>query len=279
MEAIAEASGNQPSTDSCSTAVRSTASREPRATGAFFSALNDIRPTYSQGETGLEKEHNDRVTIQRERQERLRRFVAPECRSIGSAQTEYLPLGLSAVYDAIDGWARRLSQPSKHAARIEDWSVPKLGREIKLDAEGSKRLKGRWDGWTFFYHTRASTPIWLVITEAGGRTGSGYVRACSDHGLVMGKVIRKRESCSCLGGKLLHRAHGSCSGGVHHITTISSELSSSRPNLGNGSRAASPGYLEDSARPAPISFAPPTDHACQSREILDRRQGTWSPIP
>jgi len=161
--------------------------------------------------------------------------------------------------------------------------LPAFTREIDLDEEGIRRLKGRWDGWIHFYHARSPVPLWVQVTEVlsaplfdGGVQGLGYVRACTDQGLVMGRVEKTgilhlpRPEALALGSRILLWRSPPDYDDLEGVVLLEIEAGEwLERGLVWLSRALNSASSAD--------FAPPTDYACQSKEILDRRNRAWNP--
>ncbi len=197
------------------------------------------------------------IEIQLTRQERLRTFLAPECQ----------PTSSKAPNGSVS------SSPSEHSKRTTNgtWPKPIFARPIDLDAGARKWLQGRWDGWLHFHDGR-SVRLWFQITDV---EFEGYVKACSDQGMVMGGVtddgvlqLPRPESLAFGSRILLWKSpphYYDLEGVVVLEMEPGQELDSGLVWL---SRALS---LAD--------FPLPSDYPCQDKEILDRRKQPWIPYP
>jgi hypothetical protein len=246
----------------------------------ILAAMSGPRFRFAEGDNSLDAARQ--IAIHHARQERLQSFVAPECRPTRSTTTESSPSGISTAYDEVRRFFERLSQPSNRSIS-QAWPLPAFARKIDVDRDGLKRLKGRWDGWIHFYHVRSSVPLWVQVTEVPYNTdqnnrevGLGYVRACTDQGLVMGRVeengilqLPRREALAFGSRILLWRSppdYDDLDGVVLLEIEPGQWLESGLVWLSRALSSASS-----------AEFAPPTDYLCQSKEILDRRNEGWRP--
>jgi hypothetical protein len=153
---------------------------------AVLRALAQVKaavPDPSQG-GGTGANAHTQVVIQQERRFQLQTFIAPDCNWHSSPASLPVPSGSSTGYGAnVSGsrlrpiGARRLDEP--------DWFDGELrpGDPVLL-------LKfGRWEGWQSTAEGKA-TPIFLHVLDVrgSGSDKSHYVSACSDQGLVVGRV-------------------------------------------------------------------------------------------
>jgi len=207
------------------------------------------------------------IMIQRERQERLQSFWAPECKPTASPAERHR-LSLATAWE---GFSRLFTGPSKGSAQATNhtWSPPALARPILLDEEGRTRLLARWDGWLSFHDDR-SVRLWFQIIEA--RFG-GYVKACSDQGMVMGRVtdegvldLPRREAFGSESRILLWRSPPYADD-LEGVLIIETEPG----------RAFDSGLVWLSRALTRANPVLPTDYPCQDKEILDRRKGIWNP--
>jgi hypothetical protein len=197
------------------------------------------------------------IEIQLARQDRLRSFLAPECQPTSPKTSN----------------GRVSSGPSEHSKRTTNgtWRKPIFARPIDLDDGARKWLQGRWDGWLHFHDGR-SVRLWFQITDI---EFEGYVKACSDQGMVMGRVTDDgvlqlpRPESLAFGSRILLWRSPPHYYDLEGIVVLEIEP---RQELDSGlvwlSRALS---LAD--------FPLPTDYPCQDKEILDRRKQPWIPYP
>ncbi len=204
------------------------------------------------------------LDVLRARQDRLRTFWAPECKPTNLPSSES-----SSTWGSAGGLFVRPSERSSHPANFP-WSPPALFRPIVVTTpEGRQRLLGRWEGWLSF-HDDKSFPLWMHIVEV---TPGGYVKACSDQGMIMGTVSEKgvlqlpRREAFSLGSRILLWR-----GPPHNDDLEGVVLLETAANLEVDS-----GLVWLSRALSRADAILPTEYVCQDKEILDRRKETWVP--
>jgi hypothetical protein len=208
-----------------------------------LAALHALKTTFSEHRAFQSPAVTAReIAIQRERQERLRSFWAPECKPISS----------------------------KPGASSQTWSPPLFSRPIDLnDVEGRNRMLSRWDGWVTFHNDR-SVRLWFLITEM---TIGGYVKACSNRGMVMGSVtetgLLQLPWSEALGfdARILLWRSPPYYDDMEGVLLVETEPG----------REFDSGLVWLSRKLTRADSILPTDYPCQDKEILDRRKQIWNP--
>ena len=114
-----------------------------------------------------------------------------------------------------------------------------------------------------------SARLWLLISSAEG----GFVKACSDHGLVMGSVDKNgvltlpRRALFDLGARIMVWRHLPHFDDLEGVVVVEIEPGREIPN----------GQVWLSRALTPEFAADVTDYPCQSPELLDRRKDLWVP--
>jgi hypothetical protein len=237
------------------------------------------------------------IALQVDRLDRLRTFVAPECRpepktpgDDPGGQTLTPPCRWSLLAQACqavsgpfrEGGGPRSMPPATLTSPPWFLGTEFLGGRITSPKGGNadqdekyKRdwrtwLKGRWDGWLSLDDGR-SARLWFRIT---GAESAGFVKACSDHGLVLGSVDDRgaltlpRLARFDLGARILvwrgaYPNYEDLEGIVLVEVEPGREIQNGHVWL---SRALSQEFAPDQ-----------TDYPCQSPELLDRRKDLWFP--
>ncbi len=237
-----------------------------------LAALNQIKTTASEVRAYQTPQiTHTHIAIQLYRQERLRSFVAPECRPPTSVCGQ-LPSAMGKVCQTIDQFFSETAARSTHPTS-PDWVLPSFVPKITLDGDGESWLRGRWEGWIFL-SDQTSVRTWLRTDIVKLDSSKGMVKACSDQGMISGNVkagmleLSRREPWLFGSRMLLWRSppHFDDLEGV-----VLLEIEPGR-ELQNGvvwlSRALSlPDYQMKNV----------TDYPCQDKELLDRRNKLWIP--
>ncbi len=164
-------------------------------------------------------------------------------------------------------------------ASAPDWTLPGFAAPILTDGDGGKWLRGRWDGWLVFDDNRA-VRLSLRITglaqndEVGA--AEGYVKACTDQGMVMGSVknglLRLPRPTQLEFGShmVLWRAVSFVRGYDEMDGVLLLEVTPGR-QIQSG--------LVWLSRTLTRADSPPefTDYPCQDSELIDRRKRIWRP--
>jgi len=135
-------------------------------------ALNEIRSGAVDAEmVSIAPATGNPVALQQERQHRLRTYYAPNCEKTNASMPPMLEQRTTArpAFGPAGDYSRR----------------PHLTEEILTDGS-EPLLVGRWKGWQTLFGTKPS-PISLDVLSV--EFGGAFVRACSDQGLVFGRVI------------------------------------------------------------------------------------------
>lgn len=237
-------------------------------------ALTRIKTTASEVPANQSPDVTHRhITAQIERQERLRTFVAPECRppsSVCGLLAPSLASACRAVGRFLADAAARAKPPASPA-----WPLP-ASAKIDLDVQEQRDwLSGQWEGWLFYDDNRA-VPLWLRLARLPALPlRAGHIKACSDHGMVLGLLkggvleLPRRESLAFGSRIRLWR------GAPHHDDLEGVVLLEVEPG-----REIQTGlvWLSRVLTPAPVwDLVLPTDYPCQDKELLDTRKKTWDP--
>ncbi len=123
------------------------------------------------------------ITVQEERLHRLRTFMAPDCERHSSPERLPLSSGSSAGLRA-----------GANGDHLRPFGARRFDAPKWVDGELKKTdpkllLEGRWEGWQTLADGKAN-PVFLHVIEVQriGAEEPYYVRACSDQGMVLGRV-------------------------------------------------------------------------------------------
>lgn len=273
-----------------------------------LAAMNQIKTSASE----IQYSRSDVTTraqlnFQLDRIERLRSFLAPECGSKKAQCKGWLCSfwrgAVGVLHEPYDpALPDSLPLPKPDDSAVKEWvSVkriwgfpPPLGRRISPETPKAQEtnqqteqarsftnwerfqrdwqvwLKGKWEGWLSLDDGRSAS-VWFRIT---GVTPDGFVKACSDHGMVMGSVDNRgvlslpRLARFDLGARLLlWRSQWPHYDGLQGLVIVEVEPGREIQN-GNAwlTRALTAEFSADL-----------TDYPCQSHELLDRRRDLWFP--
>ena len=152
-----------------SCAQRSTCNRR------ILAALNAINPAIADRMSRQNDLNHHLREIQVATQDRLRSFWAPTCETLLADEQPKS----SAAWSAIKRFFGRTAAPvTSHRA------LPLLARPFSDPDAWRELLSDRWAGWQSL-HDRRLSRIELHIVDV---SLAGYVRACSDQGMVLGRI-------------------------------------------------------------------------------------------
>lgn len=199
------------------------------------------------------------ITMQQLRQQRLRTFYAPDCKNASSP--ERLPLSQPHTTDRRHG-----SAIEKHLQPILTNTIDGSNHSELIVAR--KLLVGRWEGWQTLFGGRPSSISFHVISVDGPEKLQPLVQACSDQGMVFGR----------LRGGYVELPRSDSFGGAYSIRLWRSSAPHSRDLEGVVLLEVRPGEvlvagLVSLSRSVKFDWtAPPSSYFCQDRDLEEQRK-------